>query len=112
MASAIQQYTATPEMACMAATIQNVRGVECVVISTTGVFGDRLAGDAYNLIGRAGDHHHNESLPHIVDEYGRSPILHVTWMMTSVLPPILVDQSQITDQVGGRIEVPNVVLKE
>ena len=73
MASAIQQYTATPEMACMAATIQNVRGVECVVISTTGVFGDRLAGDAYNLIGRAVDHRHNLSLPHIVDEYGPIP---------------------------------------
>jgi hypothetical protein len=30
MASAFQQYAATPEKACMAATIQDVLGVECV----------------------------------------------------------------------------------
>jgi hypothetical protein len=70
MASAFQQYAATPEEACMAATIQNIRDVECVVFLTTGVFGDRLAGDAYNLIGRAVDHRHNQLLPHISDEYG------------------------------------------
>jgi hypothetical protein len=70
MASAFQQYAATPEKTCTAATIQNVRGVECVVFSTTGVFGDRLAGDSNNLIGRAVDHRHNQSLPHITDEDG------------------------------------------
>ena len=35
--------------------------------------GDRLAGDTYNLIGRAVDHRHNQVLPHIVDEYGPVP---------------------------------------
>jgi hypothetical protein len=73
MTSAFQQYAATPEKACMAATIQNVRDAECVVFSTTGVFGDRFAGDAYNLIGRAVDHRHNQLLPHIFDEDGLIP---------------------------------------
>ena len=73
MASAFQQYAATPEKACMAATIQKVHDVECVVFSTTGVFGDRLAGDAYNLIGQAVDHRHNRLLPHIIDEDGSIP---------------------------------------
>ena len=73
MASAFQQFAATPEKTCTAATIQNVHGVECVVFSTTGVFGDRLAGDSYNLIGRAVDHRHNQMLPHIVDEDGPIP---------------------------------------
>ena len=58
----------------MAATIQNVRDVECVVFSTTGIFGDRLAGDVYNLKGRAVDRHHYRLLSHIFDEYG--PIAH------------------------------------
>ena len=74
MASAFQQYAVTPEKACTAATIQVVHGVECVVFSTTGVFGDRLAGDSYNLIGRAVDHRHHQLLPHITGEDG--PILH------------------------------------
>ena len=67
MASALQQYAATPEKACMTATIQDVHGMECVVLSTTGVYGDRLAGDSYNLIDRAVDHRHNRLLPHIMD---------------------------------------------
>ena len=50
MASAFQQYAATPEKACMAATTQVVHDVECVVFSTTDVFHDRLVGDSYNLI--------------------------------------------------------------
>ena len=37
------------------------------------VFGDRLAGDAYSLIGREVDHRHNQLLPHIFDEYGPIP---------------------------------------
>ena len=73
MASAFQQYAATPEKACMAATIQDVHGMECVVFSTTGGFGDRLAGDSYNLIGRVVDHRHNRLLPQITDEDGPIP---------------------------------------
>ncbi len=58
----------------MAAKIpQNVHDVECVVFLTTGVFGDRLAGDSYNLIDRAVDHRHNQLLPHITDEHGLIP---------------------------------------
>jgi hypothetical protein len=41
--------------------------MECVLFSATGVFGDRLVGDAYNLIGQAVDHRHNRKLPHIID---------------------------------------------
>ncbi len=37
------------------------------------VSGERLAGDAYNLIGRAVDHRHNQLLPHIFDEHGLIP---------------------------------------
>ena len=74
MASAFQPYAATPEKARMAATIQDVHDVECVVLSTTGVFGDRFKGYAYNLIGRAVDHRHNRLLPHIMD--GNGPIPH------------------------------------
>ena len=70
MASAFQQYTATHEKACMTATIQDVHGVECVVFSTTGVFGDILAGDSYNLIGQVVDHRRNRLLPHITNVDG------------------------------------------
>jgi hypothetical protein len=63
MASAFQQYAATPKKTCTAAKIQNVRGVECVVFSTTCVFGDRLARDSNNLIGRAVDHRHTNRFP-------------------------------------------------
>jgi hypothetical protein len=73
MASVFQQYAATPEKASMAATIQVVHGVECVVFSTTGVFGDRLAGDSYSLIGRVVVHRHNQLLPHITDKDGPIP---------------------------------------
>ena len=73
MALAFQHYAATLEKTCMAATIQDVRGVEFVLFSTTGVFGDRLAGDVYNLIGRAVDHHHDQLLPNITDADGLIP---------------------------------------
>ena len=75
MASAYQQYGATPEKTCKAATIQNVHRVEYVVLSTTGVFGDQLTGDSYYLIGigRVVDHRHNQALLHITDEDGLIP---------------------------------------
>jgi hypothetical protein len=80
----------------MAATIQDVHGVERVVFSMTGVFGVRLAGDSYNLIGRAvDDHRHNRLLPHVTDVDG--PIPHS--MIAEALIPLLSTGQSIFDTV-------------
>ena len=54
----------------MAATIHDV---ECVIFSTIDLFGDRLDGDSYNLIGQVVDHRHNRLFPHITDVDGPIP---------------------------------------
>jgi hypothetical protein len=79
MASAFKQFAATWDKACLSTYSITISNVAYLVVVTSGAFGDRLAGDAYNLIAHSVDHLHNQRMPEMIDPLTGHRLRHSTY---------------------------------